>query len=411
MLRFHLAAGSVAGACSIMLAALPASAQTPQPAAPAAIAVAAPKAAPVYVPTSLAAEPGLPRTPDGHPDFQNVVWHSKAFGMIEAVPMMLPPELVLSEEKAKAAFDKMMAMFFGNPAMKAALEADPEVSAILADTNGFPAVRGERRTRLIVLPADGKIPFTAAARNEAAGAMTRTLKSNNPEERGRAERCAAMGAQPPMAMINPFQPRQFFQTPGHVVIHAEWGDEARIIPFAASHGPTELRSWMGDAIGRWEGDTLVIETTGFTAKDRVRGALPTSLILTPDSKVIERYTRLSKDELLYQFTIEDPKIYTAPWLAEYSLFRMPYRMYPSECHEGNYSLPNILSGQRVADVRRVEAFKPSDANGDGRLDKTEYKVLLTSLGFANQLETLFGQRDLNKDGFVTAAEYKDELPQ
>jgi hypothetical protein len=142
----------------------------------------------------------------------------------------------------------------------------------------------------------------------------------------------------------------------------------------------------------------------------VRGALPTSVLLGPDSKVIERYTRVSKDELLYQFTVEDPKIYTAPWLAEYSVFRAPYRMYPSSCHEENYSLPNILSGQRVADIRRVEAFKPSDADGDGKLSKAEYAVLLKTLGFANQLETLFPQRDVNKDGFVTAEEYRGELP-
>ena len=372
-------------------------------------APAAPAAA-AYVPTSLVAEPGLPRTPDGHPDLQNVVWHSNYFGMIEAVPMMLPPELVLSEEKAKATFDKMIAMFFGTPAAKAALETDPEASELLTKADGFPVVRGQRRSRFVVLPADGKIPYTAEARREAAGAMNRTRKSDNPEERGSSERCVAMGGQAPIAMTNPFAPRQFIQTPGHMVINIEWGDEARIIPFAASHGPAALRPWMGDAIARWDGDTLVIETTGFSAKDRIRGAMPTSLILNPDSKVIERYTRVSKDELLYQFTIEDPKLYTAPWLAEYSLFRVGYRMYPSSCHEGNYSLSNILSGQRVADVQRVEAFRPSDADGDGKLSKAEYAVLLKTLGFASQLETLFPQRDLNKDGFVSADEYRNPLP-
>jgi hypothetical protein len=364
--------------------------------------------APVYTPTSLIAEPGVPRTPDDHPDFQDVVWYGSYFSMIEAVPMMLPPELVLSEEKAKATFDKMMAMFAAS--MKAALETDPEAADLLASTKGFPIVRGERRTRLVVLPADGKIPFTAEARKEAAGAMNRTLKSDNPEERGNSERCVAMGGQAPMAMMNPFQAIRIVQTPNHVVINTEWGDEARIVPFANVHGSPALQPWMNDGIARWEGDTLVIETTGFTSKDRTRGALPTSLLLTPDSKVIERYTRVSKDELLYQFTIEDPKIYTAPWLAEYSLFPASFRMYPSGCHEENYSLPNILSGQRVADVRRLGAFKPSDANGDGKLDKAEYKVLLTTLGAVNQLETLFPQRDTNKDGFVTAEEYNRVLP-
>ena len=220
-------------------------------------------APPIYTPTSLVAEPGLPRTPDGRPDFQDIVWATEYFGMIEAVPMMLPPELVLSEDKAKAAFDKMMAMFFGNPASKASFELDPEAGDILANLKGFPVVRGERRSRLVVLPANGKIPFTPEARKEAASGMTRVTKSDHPEERGASERCTAMGGQAPIATLNPFQPRRFVQTPGHLLVHTEWGDEARAIPFSDRHGPADLRAWMGDAIARWDGDTLVIETTNF----------------------------------------------------------------------------------------------------------------------------------------------------
>jgi hypothetical protein len=379
-----------------------ASAQQVAAAAPMPVSAPAAAPAPVYVPTSLIPEPGVPRTPDGHPDFQNVVWYGSYFGLIESVPMMLPPELVLSEEKAKAAFDKMMAMFLGS--MKAALETDPEAADILTKTKGFPVVRGERRTRLIVMPADGKIPFTPEARKEAAGAMNRTVKADNPEERGGSERCIAMGGQAPMAMMNPFQAIRVVQTPGHVVINTDWGDEARIVPFSRTHGSPALQPWMNDGIARWEGDTLVIETIGFQKSDRTRGALPTSLLLTPNSKVTERYTRVSKDELLYQFTIEDPAIYTAPWLGEYSLFRADFRMFPSGCHEENYSLSNILSGQRVADKRRIEAFKPSDANGDGKLDKDEYKVLLTTLRSTLQVDTAFAQRDTDKDGFVSFEE-------
>jgi hypothetical protein len=366
----------------------------------------------VYVPTSLVAEPGLLRTRDGRPDFNGDVWQADYFGMLEAVPMMLPAQLVLAEDKAKEAFDKMMAMFTGNPAVRKALEADPEAMALLSNTAGFPVVRGQRHTRLVVVPADGKIPFTAAARAEASGAMTRAaaMKLDNPEDRTASERCLALGGQAPLAMMNPLSPRQFVQTRDYIIIQTEYGGEARIIPFAAAHRPVALHPVMGDSIARWDGETLVIETTGFLAKDRERGSFPTALLVNPDSKVIERYTRVSKDELLYQFTIEDPKLYTAPWLAEYSLFRQSYRLYESACHEGNYSLPNMLSGQRVADIRRVEAFKPSDADGDGKLSKAEYAVLLKTLGFASQLETLFPQRDVNKDGFVSAAEYGIALP-
>jgi hypothetical protein len=323
------------------IAAANATAQVAAPAVPAA----------VYAPTSLAAEPGLPRTPDGHPDLTGVVWAATFFGMIEATPMT-PPELVLPEDEAKQAFDKMMAVFTSSPVIKKTIETDPEASALLASTDGFPIVRGQRRTRLVVLPSDGKIPYTPEARKEASGAMAATMtraKADNPEERSAGERCITLGGKPPIAMMDSLHPRQFIQAPGYVVINTEYGDEARIAPFAVAHGPAALHPAMGDSIARWEGDTLVVETTGF-AGDGFRGAFPTALILNPDAKVIERFTRLSKDELLYQFTVEDSKVYTAPWLAEYSLFRAPYRMYPSGCHEGNYSLLNILSGQRVADA-------------------------------------------------------------
>jgi hypothetical protein len=347
MHRLHRAARIGAGVCLALLAAPLAAAQTSP--------IQGTNQASVYIPTSLQPDDpfSLPRTRDGRPDFTDAVWTGNFFGMLESVPFMLPAELVLPEDKAKQAFDKMMAMFTSNPAIKAAIEADPEASALVSATDGLPVVRGQRRTRLLVLPIDGKLPYTPEARKEASGAMARmaALKSDNPEERTSGERCIALGAQPPMAVMSALHPRQFIQTPGHVIIRSEYGDEARIIPFAAAHRLAALQPSMGDSIARWEGDTLVIETTGFPETDRLRGAFPIGLILNPDSKVIERYTRLGKDELLYQFTIEDPKIYTAPWLAEYSLFRANYRMYPSGCHEGNYSMSNILSGQRVVDAR------------------------------------------------------------
>jgi hypothetical protein len=353
MLRRRLAARLCAGASLVMLAAPAAMTQTSPVQGTSIVTPAAEPSQPVYTPTSLAPSGPVPRTRDGHPDFQNVVWHASFFAMIEATPM-LPQQLMLPEDQAKQAFDRTIAMFTGNPAIKKLLDADPEASSLLNDTAGLPIVRGERRTRLVVAPADGKLPLTPAARGlamAAANPAAKAPKADNPEERTLGERCFAMGGQAPMAMMSPLHPRQFVQTKDHIVINSEYGDEVRIIPFAAAHRSAELGPSMGDAIARWEGDTLVLETTSFPARERLRGAFPTGLPLNPDSKVIERYTRIGADELLYQFTIEDPKLYTAPWLAEYSLYRAPYRMYPSSCHEGNYSLANILSGQRVADNR------------------------------------------------------------
>jgi hypothetical protein len=351
MTRISIAAGFVGGVCAFVLAMQAGFAQT---APEQGTNVAA------YVPTSLAAEPGLPRTPDGHPDFSGVVWAGSYFGMLEAVPGMLPPELVLSEEKATQAFQRMMAMFLGNPAVKKMIEADPEASALLSSVEGFPVVRGQRRTRLVVMPVDGKLPYTPEARKEASSGMGRMeqLKSDNPEDRTLGERCLTLGGQPPIAMMSELHPRQFFQTRDHIVIQSEYGEETRIARFSPTHRPAALNSLMGDSIARWEGDTLVIETTGFTEASGMRGAFPVGLLVRPDAKVIERFTRVSRDELLYQFTVEDPDVFTGPWLAEYSLFEAPFRLYPSSCHEGNASLPNILRGQRVADERAAGATRP-----------------------------------------------------
>jgi hypothetical protein len=376
--------------------------------APATAAPATPTApAPVYRPTSLVADATVPRSRDGHPELQNAVWAANYFGMLEAAPMILPPELTLPEDKAKAAFDKMMAMMSSSPQMKMMIDADPEAAEIFRNFQGFPVVRGERRTRLVVLPADGKLPYTPEARQKATAAGL--IKSDNPEDRSLGERCLSMGGEAPQAMISPMHPRQMVQTRDHLIINTEYGDEARIIRFSAEHLSPIRPSQMGDGIARWEGDTLVIETTGFAANNLKRFTFPTTLILNQTSKVIERYTRVSKDELIYQFTVEDPSLFTAPWMAEYSLFRAGFRMYPSGCHEGNYSLAGILAGQRRTDARRREGFKPNDVNGDNKLDLAEFTKLLTSTGATGSIDGAFKRRDTDKDGFINFQELDAEV--
>jgi hypothetical protein len=128
------------------------------------------------------------------------------------------------------------------------------------------------------------------------------MKADNPEDRAPSERCLSMP--PPVAVVFDL-PMGFVQTPDHIVIHAEYGD-VRIIPFADA--PTTRAA---GATARWDGDTLVIETTGFLARDRVRPLFGGAFIVNPDAKVIERFTRAGADELVYQFTVEDPKAYTA----------------------------------------------------------------------------------------------------
>lgn len=310
-------------------------------ATPAAFAQTSP---PAYTPTSLQAEPGLPRTADGHPDFQTIIWATNFFPVFESNPML--PNLVVSEAEGETFVDTMVKGIMSNPAFY----IDPEGEVIIGGTDGLPVVRGERRSRLIVLPADGKVPLTPEAKKIATASSD---EKDHYEQRPSGERCLVLSGSPPNFVTISYNRLQFIQTRDHIVIHGENGDEARIIPFTGTHGPINAASWYGDSIARWEGDTLVIETIRQPQGEAVRGLFQKFLV-NADAKVIERFTRLSKDELLYQFTVEDPKVYTAPWLAEYSFFASDTGMFPSPCHEHNYSLPNILLGQRMADLRAAK---------------------------------------------------------
>lgn len=318
--------------------------------APTALAQASPADPFAQSPTSLAGMSDLPRTPDGRPDFQDVIWATNYFPVFEATP--LNPNLIVSEDESK----RIVATTFGG--MQAFLERsiDPEAPAILGETDGLPLVRGERRTRLVVLPADGKLPLTDRARQLAKATDTMDGPKDDYEQRPSGERCLVLGGAPPIHAVLAYNRQRIIQTPAHVVIHNENGDEARIIPFSAQFRPPGPRSWYGDSIARWEGDTLVIETIRMPPQERVRG-LFSKFVVNEDAKVIERYTRLSETELLYQFTVEDPEAYSEPWLAEFSFHAVDTGMFPSPCHEHNYSLPNILLGQRMADAKAL-AGKP-----------------------------------------------------
>ena len=298
----------------------------------------------VYTPTSLTPEPGLPRTPDGHPDFQDAVWATNFFPVFDASP--LASTLVVSEAEAKKMVDTMVAGMASVPGF----QIDPEAHELIGGTDGLPIVRGERRSRLIVLPANGKLPMSPEAKKMASGKDIMDGAKDDYEQRPTGERCLVLSGNPPVYSILAYNRLQVVQTPTHIVIHNETGDEARIIPFPTQHKAPGPKSWFGDSIARWEGDTLVVETIRQNPKDNVRG-LMTKFVVSEDAKVIERFTRVSKAELLYQFTIEDPKVYTAPWLGEFSFFTTTTGMFPSACHEHNYSLPNILSGARVIEAR------------------------------------------------------------
>lgn len=279
-----------------------------------------------------------PRTSFGQPSLEGA-WTQNFIIMLEASGKQ-PPPLVLPEQAAQA----MAAQLAQGISDTFDRQLDPEVPELMRAADGLPIVRGERRTRALVLPADGRLPMTPEARRESG--RYGNAPYDNPEQRPNWERCVTSLGLPPVTGVGTTSanPRMFVQTPGQIVILTEYGGEARIIPITDTHRPKPLRDLLGDSIARWEGETLVIETIDPPESDRIRAFA--NLVVPSDSVIIERYTRVSENELLYQYTVENPRIYTAPWLAEYSLYTTDHPMLEHACHEGNHSLPGILRGAR-----------------------------------------------------------------
>lgn len=289
----------------------------------------------------------VPRNHNGQPDLDGV-WNTNFVLPLEARPDA--PNLVVSEAESRALAKKVAA----ERADFAALRIDGEVAALAdqAAEKGLGRVRGEYRTRQVVIPADGKIPMTARGRgqmrfveNVLRNASEPPLPTDNPEARPNWERCVAGQGQPPILITTDINPRQILLTRDAAVILTEYGPDLRVIPFTDKHGPAVFDGPLGDSIARWDGDTLVIETIRMPDKDMVR---PFPTLIVPATAVVEeRYTRLSPTELLYQFTVKEPRFYAGPWLGEYSLTRSKAPILEFACHEGNYSLPNILAGARA----------------------------------------------------------------
>jgi hypothetical protein len=223
-------------------------------------------------------------------------------------------------------------------------------------------VRGEARSSFITSPADGKMPFRDRAKSLALmtrdGAEYRSGKGAyaGPEDLPIRERCliAQSDAGGPV-MLNALYNNNysFFVTPGYFVIYLEMNHDVRIAPIFASaekaraaHQPAVIRPWLGDTVAWWDGDTLVTETKNVNPTQEGRTATPVS----SQGKVTERFTRIGKDELLYQFTVEDPVHYTQAWSGEYSFKPAKGQIYEYACHEGNYAMEGILRGARLAEA-------------------------------------------------------------
>lgn len=222
-------------------------------------------------------------------------------------------------------------------------------------------INGEVRTSWLVEPANGKLPWSEAGASLLKG--LRKQFSNNmddPEIRSSGERCTVgFGSTggPPMLNVLYNNNYQIVQAPDTVAIVVEMNHNTRLVRIDDEHRPANMVGWLGDSVGKWEGDTLVVHSTNFHAGNAYRGAIRHRIYLTDDAEVVERFTRVSDEEIFYEFSVTDPDIYDQTWKGEMTWVASEGPIYEYACHEGNYSLPGILGGARKQEADAAAAAK------------------------------------------------------
>jgi hypothetical protein len=292
------------------------------------------------------------KTPDGQPDLQGI-WTNNTLTPLERPAQFQGRPTVTAKEAAD--YEKQVVE--GRNRDRRDTNADVDVGQAYNELffdmgTKLARVDGTVRTSMIVDPADGRIPaLTPEAQKRAEGirAQARLHPADGPESRSLPERCLFWGTSGPPMLPGPYNNMyQIYQAPGFVVILSEMIHDARIIPLdGRPHLPPNVTQWLGDSRGRWEGNTLVVDTTNFTPKTRFRGS-------DENLHVVERFTRVDKNTILYKFTIEDPTAFTKPWTAEIPLAAAQGPIYEYACHEGNYALKDILAGARAEEQKAVQ---------------------------------------------------------
>ena len=293
-----------------------------------------------------------PRTADGQPDLQGI-WSNASIIALER-----PKELEGKQTLTAAEMDEYEAKVFNRSSREKPLPAG-QVGTYNdfwwdADSKRAPNLR----TSIIVDPADGKVPALtpqAQQRADAERAYARQHPADGPEDRPLYERCIVFPMTGPPMLPSFYDNHQYgplttnyqiVQMPGYVVVLMEVMHEIRIIPLDGSpHLPATVRQWKGDPRGRWEGNTLVVDSTNFTDKTRFRGA-------DENLHLIERFTRTAPDILLYEFTVDDPTAFTRPWKGEIPMTASDSPLFEHACHEGNYGLAGILGGARADEKKQ-----------------------------------------------------------
>lgn len=306
----------------------------------------------------LAQDWQLPRTPDGKPDLQGI-WSNAT-----QTPLQRPADFgtqgFLTLEQAEAQEAAWRARIERANAASDPDRAPPTDGNTDAGYNNFWVDRGtdvvelngEYRTSIVVDPVDGQIPFLEGRIDNSLAGQLRAMPGVNPydgpELRPLAERCLlsfGSSSGPPMLPVMYNNNYQIVQTPGYVMILVEMVHDARIVRIDEEHFAADFQQWMGDSVGWWDGDTLVVETVNFNRFQSYRNT-------SPELKVTERFDLVGPDKIKYTFTLDDPKTYSRPWTGELAMNRRPAgdQMYEYACHEGNYAFSGILAGARRQEV-------------------------------------------------------------
>jgi hypothetical protein len=300
--------------------------------------------------SSPSSKPAAPRTPHGAPDLQGV-WTASTITPLER-PKEYGDRAVLTAEEAAALETRARNRAAGEPAQAA---GDPGTyNQIWFDPSS--AVVPDRRTSLIVDPPDGRLPYTPEGRRLATRSASHygVGARDSHVDLDTGERCLTDGMPIPYwtGYNNNFQ---IVQTPEHVVILAEMFHDVRVIPLDG-RPRTGLPQWLGESRGRWEGDTLVVETMNFADKSEYWWATSWRAA-RPSLRMVERFRRVDAETIDYEFTMTDPVMFTRPWTARYPLTTNQAArgvtqglMYEYACHEGNYSLANVLKGARAQEA-------------------------------------------------------------
>ena len=310
----------------------------------------------------------LPRTADGQPDLQGV-WSNNAATPLER-PEPLGDQAVLTDEelaRAKARYAEHFAAGAGDAAF-----ADRVFATAVGDGDGFSygdSTTGnynqfwlvdrefDHRTSLVVDPPTGRLPPLTPAARRAVDTRTEQLAVNPASsytDRRPKERCISAGMPNLFPGYNTYY--QILQTPDHVVFVHEMIHDARIIPLGdAPHVDAAIRQWHGDARGWWDGDTLVVETTSFSAQATTPGAVFQRVRGSAEQlRLLERFTRVGPDTIEHVFTVDDPGSYSVSWTAMIALKRSSDAIFEYACHEGNIAMAGMLAGQRAEERRAAD---------------------------------------------------------